>query len=184
MLKNSSTLAVSVPINIYIKLGCAPVNSHREIYFVDTLRRCVHLMLWVFPSLSTIYNLQQALIITDRKYRAVYTYEILNSTRRQADPTSAFVVPGGPGLLAVAPYSQPFLSLSPPSLSPFLSLPLSLDRCRQKGGPHSSPDLTVHDNHKNHSLLAPMASEIDSPKTRILFVSHIWINMSHINIVL
>ena len=37
MLKNSSTLAVSVPINLYIKLGFVSVNGTRETYFVDTL---------------------------------------------------------------------------------------------------------------------------------------------------
>ena len=38
MLKNSSTLAVSVPINISIKLGFVFVNCPRETYFVDGLR--------------------------------------------------------------------------------------------------------------------------------------------------
>ena len=37
MLRNSSTLAVSVPINVSIKLGFVSVNSPREIYFVDAL---------------------------------------------------------------------------------------------------------------------------------------------------
>ena len=37
MLKNSSTLAVSVPINLSIKFGFVFVNSPRETYFVDTL---------------------------------------------------------------------------------------------------------------------------------------------------
>ena len=37
MLKNSATLAVSVPINLYIKLGFISVNGLRETYFVDTL---------------------------------------------------------------------------------------------------------------------------------------------------
>ena len=37
MLKNSSTLAVSVPINLSIKLGFVSVNGPREIYFVDSL---------------------------------------------------------------------------------------------------------------------------------------------------
>ena len=35
MLKNSSTLAVSAPINLSIKLGFVSVNSPRETYFVD-----------------------------------------------------------------------------------------------------------------------------------------------------
>ena len=39
MLKNSSTLAVSVPINISIKLGFVSVNGSRETYFVDALCR-------------------------------------------------------------------------------------------------------------------------------------------------
>ena len=34
MLKNSATLAVSVPINISIKLGLVSVNEPRETYFV------------------------------------------------------------------------------------------------------------------------------------------------------
>ena len=38
MLKNSSTLAVSVPINRSIKLGFVSVNGQRETYFVDALR--------------------------------------------------------------------------------------------------------------------------------------------------
>ena len=38
MLKNSSTLAVSVPINLSLKLGFIPVNGLRETYFVDALR--------------------------------------------------------------------------------------------------------------------------------------------------
>ena len=38
MLKNSSTLAVSVPINLSIKLGFVSVNGPREDYFVDALR--------------------------------------------------------------------------------------------------------------------------------------------------
>ena len=45
VLKNSSTLAVSVPINISIKLGLVSVNGLRETYVVDALRmlpqRCV-----------------------------------------------------------------------------------------------------------------------------------------------
>ena len=38
MFKNSSTLAVSVPINLSIKLGFVSVNGYRETYFVDGLR--------------------------------------------------------------------------------------------------------------------------------------------------
>ena len=37
MLKNSSTLAVSVPINPSIKLGFVSVNGPSETYFVDVL---------------------------------------------------------------------------------------------------------------------------------------------------
>ena len=40
MLKNSSTLAVSVPINLFIKLGFVSVNCPRETYFVDTPCMC------------------------------------------------------------------------------------------------------------------------------------------------
>ena len=36
--KNSSTFAVSVPINLSIKLGFVSVNVPRETYFVDALR--------------------------------------------------------------------------------------------------------------------------------------------------
>ena len=39
MLKNSSTLGVSVPIILSIKLGFVSVNGPRETYFVDALRR-------------------------------------------------------------------------------------------------------------------------------------------------
>ena len=38
MLKHSSTIAVSVPINLSIKLGFVSVNDPRETYFVDVLR--------------------------------------------------------------------------------------------------------------------------------------------------
>ena len=37
-LKNSSTLAVSGPINFSTKLGFVSVNGPRETYFVDALR--------------------------------------------------------------------------------------------------------------------------------------------------
>ena len=37
MLKNSSTLAVSVPIKLSIKLGFVSVDGPRETYFVDVL---------------------------------------------------------------------------------------------------------------------------------------------------
>ena len=38
MLKNSSTHAISVPINISIKLRFVSVNDRRETYFEDALR--------------------------------------------------------------------------------------------------------------------------------------------------
>ena len=38
-MKNSSTLAVSLPINYLIKFGFVSVNGHRENYFVDALCR-------------------------------------------------------------------------------------------------------------------------------------------------
>ena len=38
MLKNSSAVAVSVPINLSIKLAFISVNGPRETYFVDRLR--------------------------------------------------------------------------------------------------------------------------------------------------
>ena len=37
MLKNNSTLAVSLPINISVKLDFVTVNDLRETYFVDPL---------------------------------------------------------------------------------------------------------------------------------------------------
>ena len=46
MLKNSSTLAVYVPINISIKLGFVSVNGPRETYFVDAL----HTVRWRVPN--------------------------------------------------------------------------------------------------------------------------------------
>ena len=39
ILKNSLTLAVSVPIILFIKFGFVSVNDPRETYFVDALRR-------------------------------------------------------------------------------------------------------------------------------------------------
>ena len=39
MLKNSSALAVSVPINLSIKLSFVSVNGSGETYFVDEPRR-------------------------------------------------------------------------------------------------------------------------------------------------
>ena len=43
MSKNSSNLAVSVPINLSIKLCFVSVNGSRETYFVDALRITVHI---------------------------------------------------------------------------------------------------------------------------------------------
>ena len=37
MLKNSSTLAVSLPMNLSVKLGFVSVSGSRESYFVDAL---------------------------------------------------------------------------------------------------------------------------------------------------
>ena len=37
IMKNSSTLAVSVAINVSIKLGFVSVNDSRETYFVDVV---------------------------------------------------------------------------------------------------------------------------------------------------
>ena len=37
MLKNSSTLAVSVPVNLSIKLGFVYINGPREPHFIDAL---------------------------------------------------------------------------------------------------------------------------------------------------
>ena len=42
MLKNSSTLAVSVPMNHSIKLSFISVNGSRETYFVDS--SCINVM--------------------------------------------------------------------------------------------------------------------------------------------
>ena len=42
ILKNSSTLAVSVPINVSIKLDFDSVNGPRETYFVDALCTVYH----------------------------------------------------------------------------------------------------------------------------------------------
>ena len=41
MLKNSSTVTVSVPINISIKLDSVSVNGPKETYFVEPLRICM-----------------------------------------------------------------------------------------------------------------------------------------------
>ena len=38
ILKNSSTLAVSVTINLFTKLGFVSVHDPKETYFVDALR--------------------------------------------------------------------------------------------------------------------------------------------------
>ena len=46
MLKNSSTLAVSVTINLSFKFGFLFVNGPRETYFVDALR----IMFFIYPN--------------------------------------------------------------------------------------------------------------------------------------
>ena len=52
MLKNSSTLAVSVPINLSIKLGFVSVNGQRETYFVDTLHTLFGILLYSLQSIQ------------------------------------------------------------------------------------------------------------------------------------
>ena len=44
MLKNSLTLAVSVPINIFIKFAFVSVNGTREYYFADELSKKIYLL--------------------------------------------------------------------------------------------------------------------------------------------
>ena len=51
MLKNSSTLAVSVPINLSIKLGFVSDNGSRETYFVDAL-----IMILIFSQLDDVLH--------------------------------------------------------------------------------------------------------------------------------
>ena len=56
MLKSSSTLAVSVPINLTIKLGSVSVNCLRETYFVDTLRNSSKLSrIYQYHDITNIY---------------------------------------------------------------------------------------------------------------------------------
>ena len=62
MLKNSSTLAVSVPIIFSIKLGFVSVYGPRETYFVDALHDwllrnpVVHHCPYIRPSLDPILS--------------------------------------------------------------------------------------------------------------------------------
>ena len=51
MLENSSTLAVSVPINLSIKLGFVSVNGLRETYFVGG---CTYYRMTVWADVHTI----------------------------------------------------------------------------------------------------------------------------------
>ena len=44
VLKNSSTLAVSVPINHSVKLDFVSANGPREMYFVDALRTYIKIV--------------------------------------------------------------------------------------------------------------------------------------------
>ena len=53
MLKNSSTLAVSVPINISIILGFVPVNGPMETYFVNALHMKYSTVYYI-PGISRI----------------------------------------------------------------------------------------------------------------------------------
>ena len=46
MLENSSTFAVSVPINLSLKLGFVCVNGSRETYFVDALLIFIFHHIW------------------------------------------------------------------------------------------------------------------------------------------
>ena len=57
MLKNSSTVAVCVPINIPIKLGFVSVNGPRETYFVDVLHTWeLYIALTMYYLKSTRYT--------------------------------------------------------------------------------------------------------------------------------
>ena len=57
MLRNSSTLSVSVPINLSIKLEFVSVNSPRETYFVDAPFVCVYIYIYTYRVLkNNVYN--------------------------------------------------------------------------------------------------------------------------------
>ena len=56
MLKNSSTLAVSVPIKLSINFGFISVNILRETYFVDVPRINITYKLTYFLYYSFSYN--------------------------------------------------------------------------------------------------------------------------------
>ena len=53
MLKNSSRLAVSVPVNLSIKLDFVSVNGSRETYFVDVLR-IISMLFLIFKVLGRV----------------------------------------------------------------------------------------------------------------------------------
>ena len=53
MLKNSSILAASVPINLSIKFGFVSVNDHGETYFMDSLRTIIDINVFVFQCQPT-----------------------------------------------------------------------------------------------------------------------------------
>ena len=71
MLKNSPTLAVSVPINFSMKFGFVPVNGPRKTYFVDTLCKS----LWINRVLfyTFIYgHVSDAEECDERSHRTVF----------------------------------------------------------------------------------------------------------------
>ena len=63
MLKNSSTLAVSVLINLSIKLGFVAVHGPRETYFVDALRiiQCCQLL---FTKISVMSSSTSTVLVS------------------------------------------------------------------------------------------------------------------------
>ena len=54
MLQNSLTLAVSLPVNLSIKLGFVSVNGTRETYFVDALSSYCVISILCIPDLNII----------------------------------------------------------------------------------------------------------------------------------
>ena len=60
MLKNSSTLAVSAPIEVSIKLDFVSVNGSKETYFVDALRNFNMKTLQYFVNLVPLYRFSTA----------------------------------------------------------------------------------------------------------------------------
>ena len=69
MLKNSSALAVYVPINISIELGFVSVNGHRETCFVDALRIVIFKIVHKFIKLRWVINT----LLTVSSYSVVFT---------------------------------------------------------------------------------------------------------------